>query len=105
MLAEIGRHLLAQPTRVSVRVPRALADRAVAAWEREEADSPVPPETVEQATIRDRAATLSLVGLSIEDRGAIDGDDVVVELDAWYIGNSLQAADDEGLINGPGPAT
>lgn len=93
-LAEIGREFLGQVTRVSVRLPRVLAEAAVASWDREDGDEELPAETPEQYAARDRAATLSLIGLSIADRGVWEGDEVVVDLDAWFIGNALQAADD-----------
>lgn len=93
-LEEIGRELLGQVTRVSVRLPRVLAEAAVASWDREDGDEELPAETSEQWATRDRAATLSLIGLSIADRGVWEGGEVVVDLDAWFIGNALQAADD-----------
>jgi hypothetical protein len=37
-LASIGAQLFAQSTEIEVRVPRALADEAVAAWQRDETD-------------------------------------------------------------------
>lgn len=66
--------------RVEVRLPRALAERAVAAWERDD-DGPLEPETFEQRVQRHRAATFSLIGLAITERGHWDGDDVVVDLE------------------------
>ncbi len=98
VLANIGRAFFAQPTRVTVRLSRELADLAVASWERETADGPLPVETEEQSLTRHRAGTLSLIGLSIQEVGVVEGDDVIVELDAWHIGNALEAADDRGLI-------
>lgn len=95
-LAEIGRELLGQVTRVSVRLPRLLAEAAVASWDRDSRDEELPTETPEQWGTRDRAATLSLIGPSITDEGVWEGDEVVVDLDAWFIGNALQAADDAG---------
>lgn len=102
-LAQIGRALFRQPTRVRVRVPQALADRALAAWNRDDEDGrrPVDPESTGQRTVRARAATFSLIGCSIEERGIEDGGDVLVELDAWYIGDALQAADDAGCSRPP----
>ncbi|MFH9060960.1 hypothetical protein ACH4GM_07035 [Streptomyces coeruleorubidus] len=38
VLAAFGSHVTPQPDRVTVRLPRALAEAAVAAWEREEND-------------------------------------------------------------------
>jgi hypothetical protein len=50
---------------------------------------------------------LALIGLSVETTGVLDGDDVVVDADAWCVGDALGAADDAGLLVGmvpPGPA-
>jgi hypothetical protein len=72
-LAEIGRAIFPQPTRLRVRIPGALADLAVAAWAREEDDEGnLAPgeETPEQITARHRAGTLGLIGLSVQDAGA-----------------------------------
>ena len=103
-LAEIGRELLGQVRRVRVRLPRALAEAAVASWNRKDPDEELPAETPEQRTTRDRAATLSLIGLSIADGGVWAADEVVVDLDAWFIGNALQAAEDARRAP-HGPAT
>lgn len=100
VLAQIGRAISAQPTRVSVRLPRALADVALSAWRRDTEDEPpLPSETTEVWHVRDRAATLGLIGLSIERGGVVDGDDVVVDVDAWHIGDAFRAADEDGLLN------
>lgn len=56
-------------------------------------------ETLEQRDVRLRAAALALIGCSIEELGWLDGDDVVVKLDAWFIGDALAAADMDGLLN------
>lgn len=101
-LAEIGRHLFLQPTRISVRLPRALAERAVAAWQRNEDTGALAPETAKERETRHRAGTLSLIGVSIEERAVAQGDEVVVEVDAWYIGEALEAANDAGLLDGIG---
>jgi hypothetical protein len=111
VLGQIGRAIFPQPTRVKVRLPRALADLAVAAWARDEADedhASASEETPEQATARRRAGTLALIGLSIEQAGGGPpaGEDVLVGLDAWNVGSALDAADDGGLLAGlrsPGP--
>ena len=93
-LEDVGRALVGEARRVRVRLPRALAVAAVASWEREDPNGELPAETPEQWTVRDRAATLSLIGLSIADSGVWEGDGVVVDLDAWFIGNALQAAEE-----------
>jgi hypothetical protein len=102
VLAEIGRVLFSQPRRLTVRRPKPLADRALAAWgESDEGD--LGPETPAQVKTRHRAAALSLIGLSVENRGLVDGDEVVVELDAWFVGNALDAADEAGMLVGLSP--
>ncbi len=102
-LAEIGEELARQPTVVSVRIPRELADAAVTAWQREENDDnfDLGLETCEQRIIRHRAGALALIGAAIEGCGSTDGDVVAVGLDAWFIGDALNAADDRGLIGPP----
>src|SRR3954465_4749910 len=84
VLAQIGRAIFGQPTRVRVRLPRALADEALAAWQRDtENEPPLPPETPETRRVRYRAAALGLIGLSVESGGVVEGDEVVVDIDAW----------------------
>jgi hypothetical protein len=77
-----------------VRLPRALAEKAVAAWKREGDEGPLDPETFEQRILRYRAGTLGLIWLSISELGRWDGDEVVVELSPDLIGMALDAADD-----------
>jgi hypothetical protein len=99
LLAEIGACLAQQSREIEVRLPRALADSAVAAWRRDDVgDVDGVEESCEQRVVRHRAAALALIGLAIEERGRADGDHVVVNLDAWFIGDALNAADDSGLI-------
>lgn len=99
VLAQIGRAIFGQQTRVSIRLPRALADGALAAWQRDDEDEPpLPQETPEQRRIRRRAAALGLIGLSVESGGLTEGDEVVVDIDAWYIGDAFKAADEDGLL-------
>jgi hypothetical protein len=88
--AVIGRTPL--PT-VEVRLPRRLAEQALAAWQRDDSEGPLGAETCEQRIERHRASTLALIGLSIE-RGHWDGDEVVVELSPVIIGLAVDAADD-----------
>jgi hypothetical protein len=102
-LAQIGRAIFPQPTRVTVRLPAALADQALAAWNKDEDSRPVPPETAEQKAVRHMAGTLALIGLSIQERGVADGDEVLVELESWYIGGACEAADEAGLLDGLSP--
>jgi hypothetical protein len=106
VLAQIGRALFGQPTRVSVRLPRALAEQALAAWHRDtESEPPLPQETSEQRHIRGRAASLGLIGLSIESGGVTECDEVVVDIDAWHIGDAFRAADEDGLLRDAVPPT
>jgi hypothetical protein len=103
-LALVGRALFPQRTRIQVRLPASLANEAVAAWQRDGYSDDLPDhETAEQRRARSRAATLSLFGLSVEERGVVEGDEVVVELDAWFIGHALAAADDDGLLRDISP--
>lgn len=101
LLAEVGGHLFHQPTRVQVRLPRSIAAAAVAAWERD-GEAGVPgPESHTQRTVRHQAGTIALIGLSIQNGGVDDGDDVVVDMPSWYVGLALEAADEAGLLSGP----
>jgi hypothetical protein len=98
VLAQIGLAVFSQPTRIAVRLPRALADEALAAWRRDDDGVPIPPETADQRAVRLRAATLALIGLSIETGGMWDENEVVVDLEAWYITDAYGAADEAGLL-------
>lgn len=95
-LGRIGRLFVeADLPRIEVRLPRDLAEAAVAAWEREEDESPLPAdESCDERLIRYRAAALSLIGLSISDGGRWAGDEVVVALDPVFIGNAVDASDE-----------
>jgi hypothetical protein len=105
VLAQIGRAVFSQSTRIAVRLPRALADDALAAWQRDNDGEPLPSETAGQRAVRHRAATLGLIGLSIETVGTWDEDEVVVELEAWYIGDACSAAEEAGLLVDAKPPT
>jgi hypothetical protein len=95
VLGEIGKYFAqAALPKLEIRLSRHLAEQAVAAWEREDNESPVGGETCEQRVERQRAGTLALIGLSITDRGRWEGDDVVVELDPVFVGLAIDAADD-----------
>jgi len=94
-LGELGRLLVGlELPRVEVRLPRALAERAVAAWEREEGEGPLDAETFEQRAQRHRAAAFSLIGLSVCERGRWERDEVVVDLNAHFIADAVNASDD-----------
>lgn len=92
---QIGRALLGQELpRVTVRLPKALADQAVASWQREDyEESNDGPETYEQGVVRGWAGTLSLIGLAITESGRLDGDEVVVDLTSEEIGGAVEASD------------
>jgi len=103
VLAAMGRSFFTQRTLISVRIPRALAEQAVVAWKRPEDDAPLLGETSEQQTVRQRARALGLIGLSTLKSGSWAGDEVVVSLDAWYIGDALRAAEAAGMLDGLSP--
>lgn len=68
-LAAIGQVLaLATLPAVDVTLPRDLAERAVAAWHRDD-DGSRKAERLEERIERHRAGTLALIGLSIVERG------------------------------------
>lgn len=94
LLGELGAPLVrVELPRVEVRLPRALAEQAVAAWERDE-DGPRQPETFEQRVQRHRAGTFSLIGLEITERRRWDGDEVIIALNAGLIAAAVDASDD-----------
>ncbi|MEY9962753.1 hypothetical protein ABIA33_000779 [Streptacidiphilus sp. MAP12-16] len=91
VLAAIGVHLDPQISRISVRLPRSVAESAVAAWDREELGG-IGEESREEYELRDDAAELALIGLAITSRGVWEGEEAVVELDVVQIAAALQAA-------------
>ncbi|MEV0903134.1 hypothetical protein [Actinoplanes sp. NPDC049802] len=91
VLAAIGTRLESQVSRVSVRLPRPLAESAIAAWEREETGG-VGVESREEYELRDDAAELAWIGLAISERGVWDGEEVVVDLDVVQVAAALRAA-------------
>lgn len=93
LLAEFGEVLAhADLPTIEVRLPRRLAEQAVAAWERDDNEG-ADPETFEQRVERHRAGTLGLMGLSIINGGRWEADEVVVELGPELIGSALDASD------------
>jgi hypothetical protein len=122
VLGRIGAVLFPQDTTLSVRLPRDLADLALAAWNRgepaETGPAPTGPartgppgtgppgtgtarrETPDQRAARERAAYLALIGLCIENTAQSAGDDITCDLDAWYIGGALQAAEALNMLPG-----
>jgi hypothetical protein len=100
VLGQIGAILFPQDTSLSVRVPKELAALALEAWNRDEQSRPAGAETAEQRAVRERAAYLALIGLCIENTAQPDGDDIVCDLDSWYIGGALQAAEALEMLPG-----
>ena len=99
VLARIGAVVFTQNTEVEIRLSRTLADEAVSAWQRDdEPEGQLSRETVEEGLIRRRASTLALIGCALEERGRLDGDEVIVRLDAWLVGDALSTADDAGAL-------
>lgn len=96
ILGEVGAVLRdANLPTITVRVPRGLAEQAVASWEREyEEGGHQEPESAAQRIDRHRAGTLALICLCIADRGDVDGDAVIVDLGPELIGVAMDAADD-----------
>ncbi|MFJ8435854.1 hypothetical protein ACIQ9P_31585 [Kitasatospora sp. NPDC094019] len=90
-LAAIGEHVHAQVGRVTVRLPRAVAQAAVDAWERDDSDDGLRGETIEQYEVRGRAGDVALIGLVISDHGRWDDEEVVVDLDVSCAGSALLA--------------
>ncbi|MEE1782923.1 hypothetical protein PUR71_08340 [Streptomyces sp. SP17BM10] len=79
LLAAIGERVHAQVGRVTVRLPGAVAQAAVDAWERDETGD-IGEETREQYELRGQAGDLALIGLAISERGRREGEEVVVDL-------------------------
>ncbi|MFD0337223.1 hypothetical protein ACFVH0_00755 [Streptomyces sp. NPDC127117] len=91
VLAAIGEHVDAQVGRVTVRLPRAVAEAAVDAWERDELGD-LGEETHEQYALRDQAGDLALIGLVISERGRWEGEEVVIDLDLVFAGAAVRAS-------------
>ena len=97
VLGRIGDHLArAQYEDVEVRLPAALADAAVAAWDWDDTD-PLLTEDLDQRIQRRRAGTLALIGLSITQSGRREADEVVVALSPGLVGDAITAADDPSV--------
>jgi hypothetical protein len=102
VLADIGLALTSRDLPpVEVRLPGALAELAVGAWERDDSESgSTAGETIEQRQVRHRAAALALIGLAVNELGWRDGGDVVVELSPDLIGDAFRAADEMPAVGG-----
>lgn len=102
VLAAIGAELFDQDTTCRVRVPRRLAERAVAAWQRVDEVDESTAESQEHEVVRERAAALALLGAQLEAAARGVEEQVEATLDAWFIGVALGAADDLDLLaDGP----
>ena len=101
-LALIGAAVFKQDIKVRVKLPKELADAAIAAWQREDADSEdlhLHEELLHEKLIRNRAGTLALIGATLEGAPIeIHSDFVIAEIDVWHVGEALQAAEDARLI-------
>ncbi|GAA1846390.1 hypothetical protein [Brevibacterium marinum] len=95
-LGELGAALREQQIpRIPVRIPRTLAETAVAAWQRDAGEGgTLDEETFEERIARQRAGTLALIGIAVEERGQRDSDCVVVDLHPEQIGVAMDAADE-----------
>ncbi|WP_198520488.1 hypothetical protein [Kitasatospora sp. CB02891] len=100
--AAIGEQLSARIGRVTVRLPRVVAEAAVKAWERDEVGGRAT-ETHEQCTQRDRAAELAFVGLAISERGRREGEGAVVDLDVASAGAASWASQWSAVATGGRP--
>jgi hypothetical protein len=97
-LIEIGRQLRSQNVRLTVTLPTSLAEKAVAAWERDDTGYDSANETEEQARLRAQAATLAFIGLDLKERGSVSGPVCVIDLPAREIADALAAADDDEQV-------
>jgi hypothetical protein len=91
VLAVIGARLDSQVGRIRVRLPRSVAEVAVAAWDRGEPGG-IGAESRDDYELRADAAELALIGLAVGSRGVPDGEEVVVDLDVVQIAAALRAA-------------
>ncbi|MFF5470308.1 hypothetical protein [Streptomyces achromogenes] len=102
VLAAVGACVRDQAARIDVRLPKAVADAAVAAWRREESGGLEDvreggrEESREQYVLRDQAAELALIGAAVAERGRPDGADVVVALDVEGAGVAARVASSDG---------
>jgi hypothetical protein len=91
-LARIGVVLADQGQRQPARLPRDLIDTARRAWHRDE-PGVLGDELPEERSLRHRAATLALIGLAVDERGAPDGDHVLVALDPDVVSDAISRGD------------
>lgn len=79
ILKQIDAAIADQESSRPVRLPTHLAGAARRAWLRDE-DVPPDDELREERLLRDRAGTLALIGLAVDERGEPDGDHILVSL-------------------------
>lgn len=91
VLAAVGAHLDPQIGKIKVRLPRSVAESAVAAWDRDELGT-VGEESRAEYELREDAAELAFIGLAISSSGVWDGEEVVVDLDVVHVAAALRAA-------------
>jgi hypothetical protein len=96
VLGEIGTAFrAAELAPIRVVVPQELAERAVAAWRRDDEGAVPDPEDPAHRLLRHRAGPLALIGLAITERGESDADgNTIVDLDPELVGVAMDAADD-----------
>jgi hypothetical protein len=81
--------------RIRVVVPRALAEHAVVAWQRDDVGELPSPDNLVARQRRNRAGALALIGLAITQHGQMDADgNTIVELSPELVGVAMDAADD-----------
>lgn len=97
-LAELGEAIQNVGREIWIDIPAALADQAVAAWERDETGDVDENETCAQRALRHRAGSFALIGAALAERGSRNGATVSAAIDGWLIAHALDAADDRGLI-------
>ena len=89
ILAMIGDAFAGMPANASPRLPRDLAQAAVAAWRRDESDQPASPETEDQRMVRDHAATLALIGLAVLNNTDLVSESIEVSLSPELVAAAL----------------
>ena len=82
-----------------MRISSELADLAITAWQRDDDSAGLSEESPAERDARHRAGSLALIGLALVERGQLDGDHFEVDLEAWFIGHALDAADEFGLLD------
>ena len=100
-LAWAGQRMFRQALLVEVRLPTELAERAAAAWSRDDGGQMSADEFADDMRVRHRAAAWALIGLAIEQTGRSEGLETVFMVDAWQVGKALDAAEEDGILDVP----